>query len=339
MVCKIVSPDILHKTEAGGVIVGVDGGDAARAAFEKIVANAKVYKESADIAGVQVQEMVGGGQEVIVGATTDGTFGKVVAFGLGGVLVEVLKDVTFRLAPLDLAEARSMVTGIKAAEVLQGARGTEPVDLDALAGVIQRVSTLVTDFPEISEFDLNPVFASASGASAADVRILLETEQRSGPVQHSQEEILTAMNRLMNPRSVAVIGASDQAGKIGNSVMKNLINGGYAGEIHPINPKADEILGRKAYKSVSDVPGEVDVAVFAVPAKFVAPALTDCGKKGVAGRGDDPLRVRRDRQRGAAGRDRGDRRASTASGCSGPTSTATTTRRRTCARRSARPTT
>ncbi len=282
VVAKIVSPDILHKTEAGGVIVGVDGGDAARAAFDQIVANAKAYKESASITGVQIQEMVGGGQEVIVGATTDGTFGKIVAFGLGGVLVEVLKDVTFRLAPIDAAEARSMVTGIKAAEVLQGARGAEPVDLDALAGVIRQVSTLVTDFPEISEFDLNPVFASAAGATAADVRILLETEERAEPVRYSQDEILRVMDRLMNPRSVAVIGASDQAGKIGNSVMKNLINGGFAGEIHPINPKADSIMDRKAYKSVTDVPGDVDVAVFAVPAKFVPAALTECGEKGVA---------------------------------------------------------
>ena len=280
--CKIVSPDILHKTEAGGVVVGVAGPDAARAAFDEIVANAKRYKENADITGVQVQEMVGGGQEVIVGATTDGTFGKVVAFGLGGVLVEVLKDVTFRLAPLDAAEARSMVTGIKAAEVLRGARGAEPVDLDALAAVIEGVSRLVTDFPEISEFDLNPVFASASGATAADVRILLETEERAEKVQYSQDEILRVMDRLMNPRSVAVIGASEQAGKIGNSVMKNLINGGYAGEIHPINPKAESIMDRKAYASVGDVPGEVDVAVFAVPAKFVPAALTECGEKGVA---------------------------------------------------------
>jgi acetyl coenzyme A synthetase (ADP forming)-like protein len=280
---KIVSPDILHKTEAGGVIVGVDGGDAARAAFDKIIANARAYQADATITGVQVQEMVGGAgsTEVIVGATTDGTFGKIVAFGLGGVLVEVLKDVTFRLAPLDVAEARSMVTGIRAAEVLQGARGAVPADLDALADVIEKVGRLVTDFPEISEFDLNPVFASASGAVAADVRILLETEERTGPVQHTQEDILRAMNTMMNPRSVAVIGASDQEGKIGNSVMKNLINGGYAGEIHPINPKADEIQGRKAYRSVGDVPGDVDVAVFAVPAKFVPAALTECGKKGV----------------------------------------------------------
>ncbi|WP_374202614.1 acetate--CoA ligase family protein [Amycolatopsis sp. GM8] len=281
VVCKIVSPQILHKTEAGGVIVGVQGASAVREAFDKIVANAKAYNASANITGVLVQQLVGGGQEVIIGATTDPTFGKVVAFGLGGVLVEVLKDVTFRLAPLDLAEAVSMVDSIGAAEVLHGVRGDSGVDLGALASVIQRVSTLVTDFPEIREFDLNPVFASADGAIAADVRILVETGEVAEPVRPSREEILRVMNRLMNPRSVAVIGASDTEGKIGNSVMKNLVDGGYAGEIHPINPKADEIMGRKAHASVGDIPGEVDVAVFAIPAKFVPGALTECGEKGV----------------------------------------------------------
>ncbi|WP_158888737.1 acetate--CoA ligase family protein [Amycolatopsis anabasis] len=281
VVCKIVSPDILHKTEAGGVVVGVEGPAATRAAYERILASAKAHDPSATITGVQVQRLLEGGQEVIVGATTDPTFGKVVAFGLGGVLVEVLKDVTFRLAPLDFAEARTMVEDIKAAEVLRGARGAEPVDLDALADVLRRVSALVTDFPEIREIDLNPVFATATGACAADVRVLLETGASTEPVRHSREEILRVLDRLMNPRSVAVIGASAETGKIGNSVLKNLLGGGFAGEIHPINPKADEILGHTAYPSIGDVPGEVDVAVFAIPAKFVPAALADCGAKGV----------------------------------------------------------
>nr|WP_027943182.1 acetate--CoA ligase family protein [Amycolatopsis taiwanensis] len=279
--CKIVSPGILHKTEAGGVIVGVEGADAVRDAFDKIIANAKAYDASAEVVGVQIQQMLSGGHEVIVGATTDPTFGKVVAFGLGGVLVEVLKDVTFRLAPVGTAEARSMIEGIRAAEVLRGVRGAEAVDFDALAGVIHRVSTLVTDFPEIREFDLNPVFATATGARAADVRILVHTGEVTEPVRPPREEILRVMDRMMNPRAVAVIGASDQEGKIGNSVMKNLINGGYAGKIYPINPKADEILGRTAYPAIGDVPGDVDVAVFAIPAKFVPSALAECGRKGV----------------------------------------------------------
>jgi acetyl coenzyme A synthetase (ADP forming)-like protein len=279
VVLKIVSPDILHKTEAGGVLVGVSDADAAKAGFDTIIANAKNYKADAQIDGVQVQQMVGGGQEVIIGATTDPTFGKIVAFGLGGVLVEVLKDVTFRLAPVDQAEAVSMLEGIAAAEVLKGVRGADPVDADTLADVIRRVSELVTDFPEISEFDLNPVFASKDGAIAADVRIILQTGAVTERRQIPQDEILRVMTRLMNPKAVAVIGASDQDGKIGNSVMKNLINGGYQGEIYPINPKADEILGKKAYASVTAIPGDVDVAVFAIPAKFVPGALEECGDK------------------------------------------------------------
>ncbi|TQM36412.1 acetate--CoA ligase family protein [Pseudonocardia cypriaca] len=281
VVLKIVSPDILHKTEAGGVKVGVSGDGDVRAAFDEIVANAKAYNADAAIDGVQVQQMLSGGQEVIIGATTDPTFGKVVIFGLGGVLVEVLKDVTFRLAPVDSPTAHSMLDGIQAAEVLKGARGAEPADADALAEIITRLSDLVTDFPRIREFDLNPVFARPDGASAADVRILLDAEEPAEPVRYSQEEILATMNRMMRPNAVAVIGASAENGKIGNSVMKNLINGGYAGEIYPINPKADEILGKKAYKSIGDVPGEVDVAVFAVPAKFVPQALREVGEKNV----------------------------------------------------------
>ena len=278
---KIVSPDILHKTEAGGVKIGVSGEDAVRAAFDEIIANAKAYDADAAIDGVQVQQMLTGGQEVIIGATTDPTFGKVIVFGLGGVLVEVLKDVTFRLAPVDHEAAISMLDGIDAAEILRGVRGAEPVDADALADVIVRLSDLVSDFPQISEFDLNPVFARPDGASAADVRILLNNEELVEPVRYTQEEILATMNRMMRPNAVAVIGASAENGKIGNSVMKNLINGGYAGEIYPINPKADEILGKKAYKSIGDVPGEVDVAVFAVPAKFVPQALREVGEKNV----------------------------------------------------------
>ncbi|MDQ6436825.1 acetate--CoA ligase family protein [Mesorhizobium sp. LHD-90] len=283
VVMKIVSPDILHKTEAGGVIVGVKSAEDAQAAYEKIIANAKAYKADAKITGVQVQQMLTGGQEVIIGAVTDGSFGKLVAFGLGGVLVEVLKDITFRLAPVTREEALSMLDGIQAAEMLKGVRGGDPVDRAALADMIVRVSQLVNDYPEISELDLNPVFATKDGAIAADVRIVVDYNQPAPRPRPSQDDIVKAMNRIMKPKAVAVIGASAEDGKIGNSVMKNLINGGYKGEIYPIHPKADEILGYKAYRSVKDVPGTIDTAIFAIPAKFVAGALTECGEKGIPG--------------------------------------------------------
>src|SRR5579863_1140393 len=156
VVMKIVSPQILHKTEAGGVVVGVKSAQAARQAFDTILANARRYKADATLEGVQVQQMLAGGQEVIIGAVTDPAFGKLVAFGLGGVLVEVLKDITFRLAPTSAQEATSMLDSIAAAQILRGVRGGKAVDRESLAAMIERVSVLVADFPEISEMDLNP---------------------------------------------------------------------------------------------------------------------------------------------------------------------------------------
>jgi len=284
VVMKIVSPDILHKTEAGGVLVGVADDSAAKAGFDSIMANAKAYKANADLLGVQIQQMVSSdGQEVIVGAVTDPSFGKLVAFGLGGILVEVLKDITFRLAPASKDDALSMLDGIKAAEILKGVRGADPVDRDALASIIVNVSQLTADFPEIQEIDLNPILASSSGATAVDALVSVDFAPAKELYRPSQEEIVTAMQRIMNPKAVAVVGASDGEGKIGNSVMKNIINGGYEGELYPINPKADEILGKKAYKSVKDVPGDIDVAVFAVPAKFCVAAMEEVGEKGIPG--------------------------------------------------------
>ena len=283
VVLKIVSPEILHKTEAGGVLVGVRDAAAVEQGFATIMGNAKKYDAKANLVGVQVQQMVQGGQEVIIGAVSDPSFGKLVAFGLGGILVEVLKDATFRLAPASQDDALSMLDGIAAAEVLKGVRGAAGVNREALAAVIQRVSELVTDFPEIGELDLNPVFATEKGAIAADVRIVIDPNPPAPRYRPSQDEIVRAMNRIMKPDAVAVIGASAEAGKIGNSVMKNLINGGYQGKLYPIHPKADEIMGHKAYASVKDVPGDIDVAVFAIPAKFVAQALTEVGEKKIPG--------------------------------------------------------
>ena len=283
VVLKIVSPQILHKTEAGGVIVGVQTAAEVREGFQTIMDRARAYDPKAELIGVQVQQMLKGGTEVIVGSITDPSFGKMVAFGLGGVLVEVLKDITFRLAPVDRETALSMLDGIQAAEMLRGVRGGKPVDREALANIIINVSRLVTDVPEIVELDLNPVFAREDGATAADVRVVLDFEAKPARYLPSDEEIVAKMNKIMRPDSVAVIGASAEDGKIGNSVMKNLINGGYKGQIYPVHPKADEILGYKAYKSVKDIPGNVDVAVFAIPAKFVAQALTEVGEKGIAG--------------------------------------------------------
>jgi acetyl coenzyme A synthetase (ADP forming)-like protein len=186
------------------------------------------------------------------------------------------------LVPVGKKDALSMLDAVVAAEVLRGVRGQKGVNRNAVADIIAKVSKLVNDFPEISEVDLNPIFATDKGARAVDVRIVIG-EKAKARQRFSQSEILAAMQRIMNPRSVAVIGASVEDGKIGNSVMKNLINGGYRGAIYPIHPKASEILGRKVYPSVLDVADEIDVAVFAIPAKFCAAAMDEVGRKKIPG--------------------------------------------------------
>jgi acetyl coenzyme A synthetase (ADP forming)-like protein len=283
VVMKIASPDILHKTDAGGVLVNLGSADEVAAAYYTIIANARAYKADADIQGVQIQQVVSGDHEVIIGAVTDPSFGKLVAVGLGGVLVEVMRDVTFRLAPVTKAEARAMFDELRGGAVLHGVRGQAGVNLDALADLVVRVSQLVTDHPEIYELDLNPVFASAEGVVAVDARIIADFDPPAPRYRPGQDEILTAMRRIMQPEALAVIGASPEDGKIGNSVMKNLINGGFQGAIYPIHPRAEEILGRQCYRSVLDVPGEIDVAVFCIPAPLVARVVAEVGQKGIPG--------------------------------------------------------
>src|SRR5215467_6019609 len=283
VVLKIVSTDILHKTDAGGVLTGLASAAAVEQGYSTILANARAYKAEARILGVQVQQMLPAAQEVIVGATTDPSFGKLVAFGLGGILVEVMQDITFRLAPTTHQEAVAMLDDIAGAAVLRGVRGAPGVDREALGTLIENVSQLVHDFPAIHEMDLNPVFASSTGATAVDVRIVVDFATSLQRYRPGQEEILRAMRRIMQPNAVAVIGATPEDGKIGNSVMKNLINGGYQGAIYPIHPRAEAILERQCYKSVVDVPGEIDIAIFCIPARFVAQVLAEVGKKNIPG--------------------------------------------------------
>lgn len=176
VVLKIASPDIIHKSDAGGVKVGVKSDEELRASFRSIIDNAKKYKADASIKGVLVQEMVKSAKETILGASQDPTFGPVIMFGLGGIYVEVLKDVVFRIAPIDEREAAKMVESIKTIKLLKGVRGEKPSDLKAIADSLQRLSQLVTDFVEIKEFDINPllVLEEGKGARVVDARIILK---------------------------------------------------------------------------------------------------------------------------------------------------------------------
>ena len=173
LVMKIASPDILHKTDIGGVEVGVPDLETANQVFDRMVTSARQHYPDADIWGVEVQQLARPGREVILGSTRDPKFGPLVMFGLGGIYTEALKDVTFRLAPLRQLSARHMLEQIRGRQILEGFRGEGPADFDALQECLERLSQLVIEFPVIEELDINPLIAYEDGAAVADARIIL----------------------------------------------------------------------------------------------------------------------------------------------------------------------
>ncbi len=173
VVLKIVSPDISHKSDVGGVIVGLNNGEEVRKAAEKILENVKKHAPSARITGLLVQHMAPRGLEVIIGGLRDNVFGPVVMFGLGGIFVEVLKDVSFRVAPITMDDALEMMKEIKSAKLLEGYRNQPPVDKKALAKIILAVAKLLEDNEEIDSIDLNPVIAYPDSAVVVDARVIL----------------------------------------------------------------------------------------------------------------------------------------------------------------------
>jgi acyl-CoA synthetase (NDP forming) len=173
VVLKVVSPDIAHKSDAGGVKLNLNSKDEVAAAYDAILASCEKAVPGAKIVGVAVQHMAPQGTEVIVGMTTDPQFGPVMMFGLGGIMVEVLKDVSFRLVPLEERDAAQMIDEIKGRPILSGVRGQPASDVDALKSAILKVAEFVEQHPEVRELDLNPVFAYPDGAVAVDARIVV----------------------------------------------------------------------------------------------------------------------------------------------------------------------
>jgi acyl-CoA synthetase (NDP forming) len=171
---KIVSPDIIHKSDVGGVMINLKNAKEARDAYEQILSNVKKHDAKARIVGILVQEMAPASTEVIVGSIKDPQFGPAVMFGLGGVFVEVLKDVTFRIAPITEEDAYEMIEGVKAYPLLKGYRGSPPADIKAIVGILLATSRLVTEHDEIKELDLNPIMIYEKGAKTVDARIILE---------------------------------------------------------------------------------------------------------------------------------------------------------------------
>ena len=173
VVLKIVSPDVIHKSDAGGVKLGLETAVQVGDAYDEILKSIGKQYPDADIQGISVQKMARSGVEVIVGMSTDSQFGPVIMFGLGGIMVEILKDVSFRIVPLEPRDAREMIREIKGFPVLEGYRGQEAVDIANLESLILKVSAFIDQYPEVEELDLNPIFAYSDGAVAVDARVML----------------------------------------------------------------------------------------------------------------------------------------------------------------------
>ncbi|PKP55069.1 acetyl-CoA synthetase [Candidatus Atribacteria bacterium HGW-Atribacteria-1] len=170
---KIASPDIIHKTDAGGVKINIKDEKEAKLAYQEIISKAKKYNKKARISGVIVYTMVPQGTEIIIGMMKDPHFGPVIMFGLGGIFVEILKDISFRVLPIEERDAREMIAEIKGYEILKGARGNPPRDIQVIKEVLMKVSKLTTENPEINEIDLNPVFVFEKGLQVIDARMIL----------------------------------------------------------------------------------------------------------------------------------------------------------------------
>ena len=277
VVMKIVSPQIIHKSDAGGVIVGVKDDAAAKEAFDKIVANAKNYNPDAEIKGVIIEEMAKPGLELIVGGKIDPAFGRVLTFGLGGTMVEFHKDVGIRLLPAEDDELRSLIREIKGYTLIKGYRGDAPKDEEFLFQVLKNACRFFEDNENVVEFDINPLRLYEKGGCAVDARVIVQDEPVVLPPHYDPEKIVPL--DYYKPRSVAVIGASDDKTKMGYAAFHNLLQ--FPGEVYPVNNKRSEIQGVKCYPSVGDIPGPVDMVVITVPAQLVPGIMDECGKKGV----------------------------------------------------------
>ena len=275
VVMKIVSPQVIHKSDVGGVITGVQSEKEAERSFVEIINRVKNNKPEAEIKGVIVEKQMPPGLELIVGGKSDQSFGKVISFGLGGKLVEFMKDVVLRVLPLDRNEISNMIREIKGYTLIRGYRDETPKDEDTLINTIKAVSELFYEDKDLIEFDINPLMLYEKGACSVDARLIIG-EKPDYPEEKPRQEL---SQEIFYPRSIAVIGASPNPDKVGYSVLRNLLP--FDGEVYPVNPNESEILGRKVYPSISSISEEVDLAVVAVPAKMVPDIIGEAGGKGV----------------------------------------------------------
>ncbi len=278
LVMKIVSPEILHKTDVGGVKVGVSSEQEAREVFNDMYSR---LSSKHNVKGVLLEKMVPPGIELIVGLQYDDQFGPVIMTGLGGIFTEIFRDVSFRMLPITKDDAKSMLNNLQGKKILEGFRGSEPINLDMLADALVNIGKLGTEMAAYYEsVDFNPIVVYPDDYRVVDAKILLREKLLENPIS-TAEANSNFMEKFFYPKSVALVGASATPGKVGYSVLDSLVNHEFKGEVYPINPKRDEIMDRKCYKSLEDIKKPVDLAVVCVDVLQTPDIMETCAKLGI----------------------------------------------------------
>jgi acyl-CoA synthetase (NDP forming) len=284
---KVLSPQAVHKSDVGGVELGLGSPAEVGAAFERIRQNLAARLPGARFDGVAVQAMAPRGLELIVGVTRDDRFGALVMVGLGGTLVEVFKDMAVRIAPVTATGARAMLGELRGAALLHGARGAAPADLDAIAGLVANISEFAGTHAEVREIDLNPVAAWSKGLRVLDARILLDpSAAQSAPAadpHHARR--IENLARAFDARAVAVIGDKRMGGYLWLRAMSRFAHRLYSVQIDPNEIPGIEAMGVTNCRSLAEVPEPIDYAISAVPRQIAPRILKDCATAGVKGVG------------------------------------------------------
>lgn len=275
LVMKVISPQVIHKSDAGGVLIGIRSSADAEKAFDTISHNVKTFDPSAVISGVIIEQQKEKGLEILVGGRTDPTFGKVITVGMGGTLVELIRDISIRVLPVNIEDINAMLQELQAYPLIKGFRNEPTRDKEGLITVINAVAQFFIESPDVVEFDLNPVFLYEKGACVVDARIFI-TDTGNELSAQQQPPLLP---EILNAKSIAVIGASPDSNKVGYSVLRNLL--AFPGKLYPVNPKHQTILGRTVYPGLASVPDHIDIAVIVVPARFVPKIVKEAGEKGI----------------------------------------------------------
>lgn len=276
IVLKALSTDVLHKSELGAVQLGIDNATELATAIGAM--RERLDVQGVSITGFLVEETAAAGAELIIGGQFDPRFGPILLVGLGGIFVEIFKDVTYRICPIDRRNAVEMLDALRGAPLLDGARGRTKLNREAVVDILLALGGpdgMFTRYAggRIAEFDINPLIVSERGATAVDARIVLAPVDSSTLLPRAEQSTPTDFTNLFEPRTIAVAGASATGTSPGNRYIRALQAYGYAGTIYPIHPTAASVEGLQAYPSLGAVPGEIDFVQIAVAAPRVADVL------------------------------------------------------------------